>query len=141
MKEYHIEISDRVTSEITSCIADGLDRFNDEYIGYGDRQPLAVVIKDPDSGEVLGGITGRSSLGLLFLEALLSAGGAARRGGGQRTVAPFRAGRAPSGLPFRRVVHHQFSGAGLLSTAWLAANGEVPCLPPGTSRVFMTKTL
>lgn len=68
MKECHIEISDRVTPEITSCIAEGLDRFNDQQIGYGDRLPLAVVVKDPDSGEVLGGITGRSSLGLLFLD-------------------------------------------------------------------------
>ncbi|MBX9334821.1 GNAT family N-acetyltransferase, partial [Serratia marcescens] len=68
MKECHIEISDRVTPEITSCIAEGLDRFNDQQIGYGDRLPLAVVVKDPDSGDVLGGITGRSSLGLLFLD-------------------------------------------------------------------------
>ena len=68
MKKCHIEISERVTQEITSCIAEGLDRFNDQHIGYGDRLPLAVVVRDPDSGEVLGGITGRSSLGLLFLE-------------------------------------------------------------------------
>lgn len=67
-KKCHIEISERVTQEITSCIAEGLDRFNDQHIGYGDRLPLAVVVRDPDSGEVLGGITGRSSLGLLFLE-------------------------------------------------------------------------
>lgn len=68
MKECHIEISDRVTPEITSCIAEGLDRFNDQQIGYGDRLPLAVVVKDPESGDVLGGITGRSSLGPLFLD-------------------------------------------------------------------------
>lgn len=58
MKECHIEISDRVTPEITSCIAEGLDRFNDEHIGYGDRQPLAVVVKDLDSGKVLGELPG-----------------------------------------------------------------------------------
>lgn len=58
MKECHIEISERITQEITSCIADGLDRFNDEYIGYGDRRPLAVVVKEPDSGKVLGELPG-----------------------------------------------------------------------------------
>lgn len=121
MKECHIEISARVTQEITSCIAEGLDRFNDQHIGYGDRLPLAVVVKDPDSGEVLGGITGRSSLGLLFLDLFYLP--EALCGAGQRIVAPFRAGRPPARLPFRRVVHHQFSGAGLLSTTWLAAYG------------------
>lgn len=39
MKECRIEISDKITSEIASCLADGLDRVNDEYIGYDNRRP------------------------------------------------------------------------------------------------------
>ncbi len=39
MKEGRIEIFDKVTSEIASCLADGLDRVNDEYVGYGNRRP------------------------------------------------------------------------------------------------------
>lgn len=39
MKECRIEISDKITSEIASCLVDGLDRVNDEYIGYDNRRP------------------------------------------------------------------------------------------------------
>jgi GNAT superfamily N-acetyltransferase len=36
--------------------------------GYADRVPLHVLVSDPDSGEVVGGITGRTSLGLMFID-------------------------------------------------------------------------
>lgn len=130
MKECHIEISDRVTPEITSCIAEGLDRFNDQQIGYGDRLPLAVVVKDPDSGDVLGNYRA-FIIRAAVSRSLLSAGSAARHGAGQRTVAPFRTGRPPARLPFRRLVHHQLSGAGILSTAWLATHGRSALLAAG----------
>ncbi|AOF00437.1 MULTISPECIES: GNAT family N-acetyltransferase [Serratia] len=141
MKEYHIEISDRVTSEITSCIADGLDRFNDEYIGYGDRQPLAVVIKDPDSGEVLGGITGRSSLGLLFLELFYLPEALRGAGVGSELLRRFEQEGRRRGCLSAVLYTISFQAPGFYQRHGWRRMGEVPCLPPGTSRVFMTKTL
>ncbi|MGP2836032.1 GNAT family N-acetyltransferase [Serratia nevei] len=141
MKECHIEISDRVTPEITSCIAEGLDRFNDQQIGYGDRLPLAVVVKDPDSGEVLGGITGRSSLGLLFLDLFYLP--EARRGAGlgSELLRRFEQEGRRRGCLSAVLYTISFQAPDFYQRHGWQRMGEVPCLPPGTSRIFMSKTL
>ena len=49
-------------------ISDGLNAFNDAQVGYADRVPLHVLIRDPTSGDIVGGIIGSTSLGLLFID-------------------------------------------------------------------------
>ncbi|BEN12353.1 N-acetyltransferase [Serratia marcescens] len=141
MKECHIEISDRVTPEITSCIAEGLDRFNDQQIGYGDRLPLAVVVKDPDSGDVLGGITGRSSLGLLFLDLFYLPEALRGAGLGSELLRRFEQEGRRRGCLSAVLYTISFQAPDFYQRHGWQRMGEVPCLPPGTSRVFMSKTL
>ncbi|HGM5455919.1 TPA: GNAT family N-acetyltransferase [Serratia marcescens] len=141
MKECHIEISGRVTPEITSCIAEGLDRFNDQQIGYGDRLPLAVVVKDPDSGDVLGGITGRSSLGLLFLDLFYLPEALRGAGLGSELLRRFEQEGRRRGCLSAVLYTISFQAPDFYQRHGWQRMGEVPCLPPGTSRVFMSKTL
>jgi GNAT superfamily N-acetyltransferase len=141
VKECHIEISDRVTPEITSCIAEGLDRFNDQQIGYGDRLPLAVVVKDPDSGEVLGGITGRSSLGLLFLDLFYLPEALRGAGLGSELLRRFEQEGRRRGCLSAVLYTISFQAPDFYQRHGWQRMGEVPCLPPGTSRIFMSKTL
>ncbi|PJI67118.1 GNAT family N-acetyltransferase [Serratia sp. TKO39] len=141
MKECHIEISDRVTPEITSCIAEGLDRFNDQQIGYGDRLPLAVVVKDPDSGEVLGGITGRSSLGLLFLDLFYLPEALRGAGLGSELLRRFEQEGRRRGCLSAVLYTISFQAPDFYQRHGWQRMGEVPCLPPGTSRIFKSKTL
>ncbi|CAI1880548.1 GNAT family N-acetyltransferase [Serratia sp. PF2-63] len=141
MKECYIEISDRVTPEITSCIAEGLDRFNDQQIGYGDRLPLAVVVKDPDSGDVLGGITGRSSLGLLFLDLFYLPEALRGAGLGSELLRRFEQEGRRRGCLSAVLYTISFQAPDFYQRHGWQRMGEVPCLPPGTSRIFMSKTL
>jgi len=141
VKECHIEISDRVTPEITSCIAEGLDRFNDQQIGYGDRLPLAVVVKDPDSGDVLGGITGRSSLGLLFLDLFYLPEALRGAGLGSELLRRFEQEGRRRGCLSAVLYTISFQAPDFYQRHGWQRMGEVPCLPPGTSRIFMSKTL
>jgi Predicted acetyltransferase len=141
VKECHIEISDRVTPEITSCIAEGLDRFNDQQIGYGDRLPLAVVVKNPDSGDVLGGITGRSSLGLLFLDLFYLPEALRGAGLGSELLRRFEQEGRRRGCLSAVLYTISFQAPDFYQRHGWQRMGEVPCLPPGTSRIFMSKTL
>nr|WP_212633544.1 GNAT family N-acetyltransferase [Serratia marcescens] len=141
VKECHIEISDRVTPEITSCIAEGLDRFNDQQIGYGDRLPLVVVVKDPDSGDVLGGITGRSSLGLLFLDLFYLPEALRGAGLGSELLRRFEQEGRRRGCLSAVLYTISFQAPDFYQRHGWQRMGEVPCLPPGTSRIFMSKTL
>jgi GNAT superfamily N-acetyltransferase len=49
-------------------VGDGLNAFNDATVGYADRLALHVIVRDSDSGKIVGGISGRTSLGLMFID-------------------------------------------------------------------------
>ena len=56
---------DQTTEDV---IGGGLARYNEQHAGYRDSRPLAVLISDGDTREVLGGLLGHTSLGLLFID-------------------------------------------------------------------------
>src|SRR5690606_3545682 len=68
MEKYTIETNNEITDEMNEAIGSGLNAYNDEITKYSDRQPLAIVVRDKKTGHVIGGMLGRSSLGLLFIE-------------------------------------------------------------------------
>lgn len=68
MKQSVIVVGDNTDPEFEKIIGSGLDEFNDQIAGLTDRRPLSVIVRDPDSNEILGGIVGRTSLGLAFLD-------------------------------------------------------------------------
>jgi hypothetical protein len=41
-----------LVAEAERVIGEGLSAFNDEVTGVKDRQPLAVVIRDPNTGAI-----------------------------------------------------------------------------------------
>lgn len=63
-----IELTDQPEDADVAVVESGLDEFNEQAAGFLDRRSLAVFVKDPSSGRVLGGLTGRTSLGLLFVD-------------------------------------------------------------------------
>src|SRR3989442_12717745 len=63
-----VAVTDAPDARVEAAIGEGLRRFNAQQSGIDDSRPLAVVVSDPDTNEVLGGITGRTSLGLLFID-------------------------------------------------------------------------
>jgi hypothetical protein len=63
-----ITLTDRPDPNATAVIENGLAQFNREQTGYSDYRYLAVVVSDSDTKQVLGGILGRTSLGICFLD-------------------------------------------------------------------------
>lgn len=68
MEPHQIVVSDVIEPEVEHLLSAGLSAFNDQATGISDWQALAVTVHDPETQQVLGGITGRTSLGLLFLD-------------------------------------------------------------------------
>src|SRR3989442_4492842 len=67
-REPRVAVTDAPDARVEAAIGEGLRRFNAQQSGIDDSRPLAVVVSDPETNEVLGGITGRTSLGLLFID-------------------------------------------------------------------------
>lgn len=66
MSGFKLEISDHINEEHSLPIEAGLSEFNAAMSGLNDRKPLAVVVRSPESGKVVGGMLRCFSLGVLF---------------------------------------------------------------------------
>ena len=63
-----LTLTDAPSVEAIRIVESGLADYNREKAGFVDSRELAVLLSDPESGSVLGGLLGRTSLGLLFVD-------------------------------------------------------------------------
>lgn len=63
-----LTVSSEPELEVEKVVGEGLNAFNDAVVGYADRAPLHVIVRDTDSGAIVGGISGKTSLGLMFID-------------------------------------------------------------------------
>lgn len=137
----NIVVTDVVDRQIEEAIGDGLNGFNDQITGYSDRRPLGVIVKDPETGEVLGGATGRSSLGLLFLDLFYLPEALRGSGLGTRVLEMFEEEGRRRGCRSAVLYTISFQAPRFYERLGWRVFGEIACEPPGTSRIFMTKEL
>lgn len=136
-----LSLSSAPEPEARDIIGGGLNAFNDAHVGYADRLPLTVMVKDPHTGVVVGGICGGTSLGLLFIDLVYLPGTLRGQDVGTTMMSMAEAEGRRRGcraavlytISFQAPVFYQKQG-------WRVF-GEIPCEPPGTSRVFLTKDL
>jgi GNAT superfamily N-acetyltransferase len=136
-----IVMTDSPGADDVAVIADGLDEFNMIQAGINDRRPLAVLVRDPESNRVVGGLIGRTSLGLLFVDLFHLP--AELRGSGIGSEILRRAEDEARRRGCRTGVLYtiNFQAPGFYQRNGWQVFGEIPSDPPGISRVFMTKTL
>jgi GNAT superfamily N-acetyltransferase len=136
-----IVITDSPDRQAWEAIAKGLSDFNDETTGISDHRPLAVIAQDPATGETLGGVAGRTSLGLLFLDVFYLPRQLRGSGLGSRILAMAEEEGRRRGCRAAVLYTISFQAPGFYQRHGWRIFGEIPCRPPGTKRVFMTKEL
>jgi GNAT superfamily N-acetyltransferase len=141
MTRPRIRTSDDITPELEGVLEAGLDAFNMAAAGYGDARPIAVVAEDPETGEVIGGATGRTSLGLLFLDLFYLPESHRVSGLGSEILEAFEVEGRARGCRSAVLYTISFQAPDFYERRGWTRFGEVPCDPPGTSRVFMSKAL
>jgi GNAT superfamily N-acetyltransferase len=140
MAEPTVVVTDTPDPRDVAVIGQGLSAYNDENTGISDRRALAVLVKDA-AGNTVGGISGRSSLGLLFLD-LVYLPQSMRGGGlGSRMLAMAEEEGRRRGCKAAVLYTISFQAPDFYRRYGWRVFGEIPCDPPGTSRIFMTKEL
>ena len=134
-----LRVSSAPEPDAERVIGDGLSAFNDATVGYADRVPLHVLVSDPDSGKVVGGITGRTSLGLMFIDLVYLPETLRGRDIGARMMALAEEEARRRGCRAGVLYTISFQAPGFYQRLGWRVFGEIPCDPPGTSRVFLTK--
>lgn len=141
MTEPRIVLTDNITPEMEETIGGGLNAFNDEMTGYADRKPLAVLARDPATDKIIGGALGRSSLGLLFLDLFYVSPDHRHARIGSAILRAFEEEGRRRGCVAAVLYTINFQAPDFYGRHGWHRFGEIACLPPGTSRIFMSKQL
>jgi GNAT superfamily N-acetyltransferase len=136
-----VTLTDAPTAEEEHAIGSGLARFNEQQSGIRDSRPLAVVVRDPQTKQPVGGLTGRTSLGLLFIDLFFLPDNLRGDGLGSRLLRLAEDEARQRGCVGAVLYTSNFQAPGFYERQGYRVLGTVPCLPPGASRIFMTKPL
>jgi GNAT superfamily N-acetyltransferase len=124
-----------------AVVTGGLAAYNRETFGRVDTRTLDILVRDDNSGEIVGGLLGRSSLGLFFLD-LFYLPETLRRGGlGSRMIALAEDEARRRGCTAAFVYTVTFQAPVFYERHGYCRFGEIACPPGGATRIFLTKTL
>jgi len=139
--ETTITLTDAPEDGERTVVMDGLRAYNEERAGVSDARQLAILARDPDTGEVVGGLLGRSYLGLLTVERFFLPENLRRDGLGGRILAMAEEEGRRRGCTRAVLSTLHFQAPGFyLKQGWEVA-ARIECEPPGHTRFYMTKNL
>jgi GNAT superfamily N-acetyltransferase len=81
-----ITLTDDSDPRLEMVLETGLADYNAAQTGVRDGRALAVAVQDPDTGEPVGGLLGRTTLGLFFLDLFYAPEHVRRSGIGGRAL-------------------------------------------------------
>jgi GNAT superfamily N-acetyltransferase len=135
-----LQLTDAPDAESMGVITKGLGDFNTETTGINDRRLLAVIVKD-EAGKTLGGVLGRTYLGLMFLDTFYLPKSERGAGLGSRVLVMAEEEGRRRGCKSAVLYTISFQAPEFYKRHGWQVFGQIPCDPPGTSRIFLTKAL
>jgi GNAT superfamily N-acetyltransferase len=139
MNEPELFLTDSPDGEACRLIDEGLGDFNAQHAGYWDSRPLAVLVRDPASRQIVGGMLCRTSLGLLFIDLVFLPEELRGHQIGTRMLRMAEEEAARRGCRGAVLYTISFQAPGICERRGWREFGRIPCEPPGTSRVLMAK--
>jgi GNAT superfamily N-acetyltransferase len=140
VKQNLIVVGNEPEPEFEKTLSAGLNAFNDQIAGATDRSPLTVVVRDPETHEALGGIIGRTSLGLAFLDLFHLPEALRGSGLGSKVLNAFEHEARRRGCRSAVLYTISFQAPEFYEKNGWQRFGEIACDPEGASRVFMKKS-
>src|SRR3984885_13047529 len=135
-----ITLTDTPEPRFEDILETGLAEYNESKTHRRDWRALAVIVRDPDTDELAGGILGRTSLGLFFLDLF---------------YLPERLRGAGTGSAILRAAEVEATRRGCRAATLVTVNFQAPEFyarhgweefgriqtAPDVARIFMRKTL
>ena len=139
--EVTINLTEAPDDAERAVIADGLRAYNEAQAGYSDSRPLNILARDPETNRVVGGLLGRTSLGLLRVDLFFLPQDLRRNRLGSRILAIAEQEAKQRGCTRAVLSTLHFQAPGFyLKQGWEVA-ARIECEPPGHTRFYMTKKL
>jgi GNAT superfamily N-acetyltransferase len=141
MSKIALQLTDAPSDEALRVIEEGLDDYNAERAGYRDWRPLAIIAREPGSERIAGGLLGRTSLGLFFINLVFLPKELRSGGLGTTILSMAEEEAARRGCHSAVLYTISFQAPGFYERHGWREMGRIPCDPAGTFRIFMTKAL
>jgi GNAT superfamily N-acetyltransferase len=138
---FDVWVTDSVDARAEAAIEGGLARFNQDQAGFVDSRALAVLVREPPGGDVVGGILGRTTFGLLFVDLIFLPPSARGQGLGGHVMAMAEREARQRGCSAAVLFTIVFQAPDFYARQGYRELGRVECDPPGFARVCMTKRL
>jgi GNAT superfamily N-acetyltransferase len=139
--DFKITVTDAPGDAATTFIADNLAAFNESKVGFRDYKPLAVLVSDPQSGEMVGGLYGRTSLGVMFIDRFFLPETARQNRLGSRLLAMAEAEGKRRGCQLAALFTLHFQAPGFYKKQGWSVAAQLDAVAPGATRYLMTKKL
>jgi GNAT superfamily N-acetyltransferase len=135
-----LTLTDAPDAELKTVLETGLADYNEVQAKRRDRRALAVAARDPDTGALVGGLLGRTSLGLFFLDLFYLPERLRGRGLGSRMLAMAETEAVRRGCRAATLVTVNFQAPDFYARHGWEEFGRIPSAP-GVERIFFRKTL
>jgi len=132
-------LTDAPSDDDEAVLESGLAAFNESVVGYRDAKPLAALLQDEASGATLGGMLGRTSYGLLFIDKVWLPDSARGQDLGTKLLTMMEAEAVARGCKAGFLMTITFQAPGFYARFGWREIGRAHCDPAGTARVLMTK--
>jgi GNAT superfamily N-acetyltransferase len=138
--ELDLSVTDELDPADSAVISDGLRADNVSEAGYLDFRPLAVFVRDRQTGDVVGGLLGRSEYGLVYVAWLFLAKDLRRARLGSVLAMAEEEGRR-RGCTRITLTTLSIEAPGFYLKQGYEIAATIDCEPPGLTRYYMMKKL
>ena len=136
-----LTLTDTLDPADVAVITDGLGAYNESQTGYRDFRPLAVFVRDPATGKVVGGLYGRTSFGLVYVDRFFMPEGLRRGRIGSRVLAMAEEEGRRRGCTRIALTTLSVQAPGFYRKQGYDVAATIDCDPPGLTRYYMMKRL
>ena len=136
-----ITVTDEFDPADVAVIVDGLGAYDFSRIGYRDFRRLAVLVRNPQTGKVVGGLYGRSEFGLVYVDWLFLPEDLRGAGIGSRVLAMAEEEGRRRGCTRIALTTLSVEAPGFYKKQGYDVAATIDCDPPGLTRYYMMKML
>jgi GNAT superfamily N-acetyltransferase len=129
------------TSAQRRAIVDPLVEFNETQAGPENYRPLAILVSDAATDNVVGGLWGSTANSYLHIDLLFLPNELRRIGLGRRLMKDAEEEAIRRGCRGAWLDTYSFQARGFYERIGYAVFGAIPDYPPGHSRFFLMKAL
>ena len=141
MEDFVLTVTDQPTDDAETVIEGGLDRYNEIQAGRSDARPLAVLINDPVTNAVVGGLLGRTTLGLFFVDLIFVPDTLRGRGVGSRVLEAAEREALRRNCTAVALYTISFQAPAFYRQRGYAEFGHIADYPPGHGCTYLMKRL